>query len=302
MFDDLLAIFEFPASADGAVSTKSVAANARTKSIEAEVNPVEGSHPNGEFLLVLSSDHLDRDGERLFAYEWMHPLPPKLHFDSDHGFAKGMSVPLTTGSGVPSIDEDGNLIVKGTYAGTEHGQLTRQLVNEGHIWGASVAYQTHVMDDGSIVRELLNGTFTGVPANPQAVVLSSKAARSVDGASVDGASVDLVQALHDVAHAAIAKRTGKSGKSLRCRCNTKCSSAAVLAGARARRFNVDQKIRLAVVEAEGRLVGSGDLRQAGAKGSGRERLRRFEQQSSGLARAEARLRKFALDSRLSENP
>jgi hypothetical protein len=142
-----------------------------------------------------------------------------------------------------------------------------------------VAYQTHVMDDGSIVRELLNGTFTGVPANPQAVVLSSKAARSVDGASVD-----LVQALHDVAHAAIAKRTGKSGKSLRCRCNTKCSSAAVLAGARARRFNVDQKIRLAVVEAEGRLVGSGDLRQAGAKGSGRERLRRFEQQSSGLAR------------------
>ena len=240
MFDDLIAGFEFPATA---VFTKS-AVDARTKSVEAEVNPVEDSeHPNGEFLLILSRDNLDRDGENLWADSWAHPLPDKIHMDTDHAFAKGMSVPYTAGSGVPSITEDGDLVVKGTYAGTEHGQLVRQLVNEGHIWQASVSYQTHVLDDGSIVRELLNGTFTGVPANPQAVVLSSKAA-----GSDDGANVDLVQALHDVAHAAIAKRAGRSRKSLGC-CTSKGSSGVVLAKARARRFALEQSIGLAVVEA-----------------------------------------------------
>jgi hypothetical protein len=299
VIDDLIDQFVFPAPKDGVVVGKSAVVDAQTKSVATDIRPVEDSeHPNGEFLLVLSRDNLDRDDENLWADEWMHPLPHKIHMDTDHAFAKGMSVPYTAGSGVPSINENGDLIVKGTYAGTPHGQLTRQLVNEGHVWQASVSYQTRLQKDGSIVRELLNGTFTGVPANPQAVVLSSKAARKVDGANVD-----LVQALHDVAHTALAKRTSKVGKSLNCGCTAKSSSsAAVLAGARARRFNVDQKIQLAVVEAVGRLGDSGDLRQAVAKGSGRARLRRFEQQSSALARAEARLRKFALDSRLSETP
>jgi hypothetical protein len=133
-----------------------------TKNVEAEVKPVEDSeNPNGEFVLILSKDNLDRYAENLWADEWMHPLPAKLHLDTDHAFAQGLSVPHTAGSGVPSINEDGDLIVRGSYAGTPHGQLTRQLVNEGHIWQASVSYQTHTLDDGRIVRELLNGTFTG---------------------------------------------------------------------------------------------------------------------------------------------
>lgn len=148
--------------------------DAKTKSVEAEIQSVDSEHPNGEFMLILSKDNLDRDAENLWADEWMHPLPAKIHMDTDHAFSKGMSVPMTAGSGIPEISENGDLLVKGTYAGTPHGQLTRQLVNEGHIWQGSVSYQTHAMDDGRFVRELLNGTFTGVPANPEAVVLASK--------------------------------------------------------------------------------------------------------------------------------
>jgi hypothetical protein len=183
--DGLLSGFRFPV---GAAVGKSRKASVATKSVEAKIQPIEDSeHPNGEFCLVLSRDNLDRDGENLWADAWMHPLPPKIHMDTDHAFAQGLSVPHTAGSGVPEITEDGDLLVKGTYAGTPHGQLTRQLVNEGHIWQASVSYQTHVMDDGRVVRELLNGTFTGVPSNPEAVVLSSKAARS-SGGDGDGSS------------------------------------------------------------------------------------------------------------------
>lgn len=48
---------------------------------------------------------------------------------------------------------------------------------------------------------------------------------------------------------------------------------------------------------KGRVVGRGDLRQAMAKGSG---LERFERKTSTLMRAEARLRKFTFDSRLTQ--
>lgn len=160
------------------------AAVVSTKSVDAEIRPVENSeNSNGEFEMILSKDNLDRDAENLWADEWMHPLPAKIHMDTDHAFSKGMSVPHTAGSGVPSITENGDLLVKGTYAGTPHGQLTRQLVKEGHIWQGSVAYQTHMLDDGRIVRELLNGTFTGVPANTEAVVLSSKSKTDITKAS-----------------------------------------------------------------------------------------------------------------------
>lgn len=154
--------------------TMTVTMEAVTKSVEASVRPVDSENPNGEFVVILSKDNLDRDDENLWAYEWMEPLPARIHMDTDHAFAKGMSVPMTAGSGVPEINEDGELLVKGSYAGTPHGQLTRQLIHEKHIWQASVSYQLKELSDGRIVRELLNGTFTGVPCNPEAVVLSSK--------------------------------------------------------------------------------------------------------------------------------
>jgi hypothetical protein len=57
-----------------------------------------------------------------------------------------------------------------------------------------------------------------------------------------------------------------------------------------------------VLRFKGQVVGRGDLPQAVAKSKGRERLAQFEQRSHALTNAEARLRKFSLDSKLSENP
>jgi hypothetical protein len=57
-----------------------------------------------------------------------------------------------------------------------------------------------------------------------------------------------------------------------------------------------------MVTYKGRLVGGGDLRKMLAKSKGRERLQKFEQKNSAHTQAQARLRLFQLDSKLSENP
>lgn len=145
-----------------------------TKSVEATVSAVESENPNGEFDVILSTEALDRDGEKLYIDEWKQPLPDRITFDSDHG----MSVATTVGSGVPTI-EDGALRVRGTFASTEHAQNVRTLVNEGHITKTSVAFRT-IRDNkaATVSRELLNGAFVAVPANEEARVLSSKAVKS----------------------------------------------------------------------------------------------------------------------------
>lgn len=57
-----------------------------------------------------------------------------------------------------------------------------------------------------------------------------------------------------------------------------------------------------VLRFKGRVVGRGDLRKMIAKSYGRQRLERFEQENSALTRADARVRRFALTSRLTETP
>jgi hypothetical protein len=241
MFDDVLSRFEFPAAArsDRAVS-KSFAAV--TKSVEAQVQPVEDTgNPNGEFVLIAGD--FDPDA-------WM-PLPARVHVDTDYGSADGLSVPNTAGSGVPEITDDGDLIVRGTWASTPHAQMTRQLVNEGHVWAASLLYLTHA--DGR--RELLNGTFAGVPDPdmPKGIVLSSKA-RSVDG-RVDVDPV-LLRSVHDLAVVFGAEcRCGAKQSTRKRRTNGRdqaATRAATMwrAHARARKFALDQDLMRAVMDAE----------------------------------------------------
>jgi len=130
--------------------------------------------PNGGFDIILSTPSEDRDGDELLTSEWELPLPDHITMDIDHG----MSVATTVGSGVPTINADGNLAVSGTFASTELAQQTRALVNEGHIRTVSVAFlvKTTTNPDGSktIKRELLNGAFVAIPANPEAIVTDSK--------------------------------------------------------------------------------------------------------------------------------
>lgn len=174
--------------------------NVTTKQLEATVAPVaDSTNPNGEFDVILSTDALDRDGERLYSDEWKTPLPEKITFDSDHG----MSVATTVGSGKPFINDDGQLQVRGTFASTEHAQTVRTLVAEGHINKTSVAFrQSKGRKDGAIVRELLNGAFVAIPANDEAVVLSAKSANppvSEEPRDDIPPHDDLVQAIHDAA-------------------------------------------------------------------------------------------------------
>lgn len=142
---------------------------------QALVETVESENPNGEFDVLLSTNALDRDGEELSPDEWKQPLPEHITFDSDHG----MSVATTVGSGKPFINDNGQLQVRGTFASTPHAQGVRTLVNEGHIRSVSVAFMETKSKSGKQTkssRELLNGAFVAVPANPEAVVLASKSA------------------------------------------------------------------------------------------------------------------------------
>lgn len=129
----------------------------------------------GTFRVILSTPTEDRDGEEVRTAEWKTPLPEHITFDTDHG----MSVASTVGSGTPYIDTaTGNLIVDGTYSTLQHAQDTRTLVKEKHIRTTSVTFRRirNGQKDGRTVmqRELLNGSFVSVPANPEAIILESK--------------------------------------------------------------------------------------------------------------------------------
>lgn len=179
--------------------------------MKAAIAPVaDETDPNGEFSVVLATPDKDREGESALHDEWKTPLPDHITFDSDHG----MDVKSLVGSGTPTLTPDGQVLVKGTYAGTPHAQTVRQLVNEKHIRNVSVTFLSRKVNRkdaaGATVkgveRELLNGSFVAVPANPNAVVLSSKSATASDGA--DGTApvtppipnpAEMLQAIHNAA-------------------------------------------------------------------------------------------------------
>lgn len=146
----------------------------------------------GTFEVILSAPTKDRDGETLMPDEWKQPLPSKITFDSDHG----MSVATTVGSGVPSINSAGELVVSGTFSSLPRAQEVRTLVKEGHIGTTSVAFMTErtPMKDGrqTVTRELLNGAFVAIPSNREALVLSSKS-----GARNSATDAEHIQAIHD---------------------------------------------------------------------------------------------------------
>lgn len=165
------------------------------------VTEVETESPNGAFEVVLSNSALDRDGEVIDARAF-DPLPDHIAFDIDHG----MTVTTTVGSGTPYYAEDGSLRVKGTYASTPLAQEVRTLVSEGHIRTTSVTFMAaeRTKDEKGVPHvtsaELLNGTFTPIPSNREAVVLSSKSLAAVTekvGARNSKADAETLQAAHD---------------------------------------------------------------------------------------------------------
>jgi len=158
---------------------------------DATITNTDDAFP-GEFEVVLSAPTKDRDGETLLPDEWKQPLPDRITFDADHG----MSVASTVGSGVPTLNDAGELVVSGTYSSLARAQEVRTLVNEGHIRTTSVAFMTEKSPQkdgkGTVTRELLNGAFVAIPSNREALVLNSKS-----GARNSAQDAKHMQAAHD---------------------------------------------------------------------------------------------------------
>jgi phage head maturation protease len=172
---------------------------------DATIQNTDDTFP-GSFEVVLSTKAKDRDGDELQPEDWKQPLPDHITFDADHG----MSVATTVGSGTPTIDESGRMVVRGTYSSLPRAQEVRTLVNEGHIRTTSVAFMTEKSQqkDGTTkqVRELLNGAFVAIPSNREALVLASKGIKA--GARNSKSDADHIQAIHDHALALGAKPAG----------------------------------------------------------------------------------------------
>lgn len=159
----------------------------------------------GSFEVILSTPAEDRDGDELLTEDWELPLPAHITFDQDHE----MTVAGTVGSGVPAINEKGQLVVAGTYSSLARAQDVRTLVKEGHIRTTSVAFLTKSVTKGgkeAKVRELLNGAFVAIPSNREALVTAAKSVKA--GAGHSAADAQHVQAIHDHALALGAKPAG----------------------------------------------------------------------------------------------
>lgn len=164
-----------------------------------EPGPDDADSPNGSFHIILSTAAKDRDGEQLLPTEWETPLPTRITMDVDHG----MSVATTVGSGIPTIEDDGKMHVRGTYASIPRAQEVRALVNEGHVTKTSVAFLRKTSTDAKGVkttrRELLNGAFVAVPANDEANVLASKNVEGKEGRRNNAGDAKAIQSIHDTA-------------------------------------------------------------------------------------------------------
>lgn len=128
----------------------------------------------GTFLVELSNESLDRDGDELKADEWETPLPQQITFVNDHTHKMASVV----GSAAPEL-VSGKIMCKGEWAATDAAQDTRKVIK--HVPYVSVAYrEKRDQKAGTVSRELVNGSFVVVPSNVKARVLASKSIDELD--------------------------------------------------------------------------------------------------------------------------
>lgn len=147
-----------------------------TKAVSATITDTSTSADDfpGTFMVELSNESLDRDGDTLKADEWETPLPEQITFVNDHTHKMASVV----GSAKPTL-EDGKIICRGDWAETQNGQDTRKVIK--HVPYTSVAYrEKRDRKAGTVSRELINGSFVVVPSNPKAKVLASKSFDELD--------------------------------------------------------------------------------------------------------------------------
>lgn len=147
-----------------------------TKAVSATITDTSSSADDfpGTFMVELSNESLDRDGDTLKADEWEMPLPDQITFVNDHTHKMASVV----GSAKPTL-EGGKIICRGDWAETQNGQDTRKVIK--HVPYTSVAYrEKRDRKSGNVSRELINGSFVVVPSNPKAKVLASKSVDELD--------------------------------------------------------------------------------------------------------------------------
>lgn len=134
----------------------------------------------GTFLVELSNESLDRDGDTLKAEEWETPLPEQITFVNDHTHKMANVV----GSATPEL-VGGKIMCKGEWAATANAQDTRKVIK--HVPYVSVAYrEKRNQKAGTVSRELVNGSFVVVPSNTRAGVLASKSVDELDDDTLVG--------------------------------------------------------------------------------------------------------------------
>lgn len=164
----------------------------------AEVKSAETDNPNGEFLIVMSTESVDRDGE-VIAKGAFDPLPESLPVHAFHDFHDPI------GRAVPAYDEQGRLVGRGYFASTARAQEIRQLVADGVIGHTSVGFmaaERKSADDGLVQiasAELLEVSFVSVPSNRDAAVLAVKAHQGKAGARNSSKDAERLQSIHDLA-------------------------------------------------------------------------------------------------------
>lgn len=176
---------------------------------DAQITQAPTDEGPGTWKAILSAPTKDRDGDTLTADGWKQPLPAKIPIDIDHE----MSVRGTIGSAVPSINEDGELVVDGTFASTPLAQEVRTLMAEGHIDRMSVAFMSEkTQKDGKTetTRELLNGAVVCIPSNRESSVLAVRSFNVFGKAGARNSKSDAqrIQAIHDHAVALGASHDG----------------------------------------------------------------------------------------------
>lgn len=147
-----------------------------TKGVSAQITDTSSGPDEfpGTFMVELSNESLDRDGDTLKADEWELPLPDQITFVNDHTHKMASVV----GSATPAL-EGGKIICRGTWAETQNGQDTRKVIK--HVPYTSVAYrEKRDRKAGTVSRELINGSFVVVPSNPNAKVLASKSFKELE--------------------------------------------------------------------------------------------------------------------------
>lgn len=153
------------------------------KRLTASIVTKDTGGDTGSFEAILSTPDIDRDGESIDVKSW-GTLPETIPVNTDHN----MSMAGLIGTGIPRI-EDGVVKLSVTFASTPEAQKARTLVNEGHIKATSVEFLRKTETDTKGVkttsREMIGAALTSYPANPNAVVLSSKSATDSKSADIE---------------------------------------------------------------------------------------------------------------------